>query len=398
MDDDWATDGEGDGLGDLSDIPQVELPPALKKASSEPVPLPPANIQPSTPPRNAWANPTQSDHIRAPPQNQQPNLNRLQNSLPTALQSNIHSNSHPNNPHSTSLYAANLPYQTNEQAIQDFFTNYEVNVLNIRLLKHPNTVKIKAAIISIAADHLQKALATDGKLFGGRAMHVKIEGTDSRRGRERERDRDRDRDRIHTRTASFGSSFPSRPTSNPSWQDRGPGSSFDSQFNRRQSDPIREDRRNRISPASDPSIPTGPPPAGRKKLNLKPRTKPPPQLQVDQRVVDSTKTVQSPPSAKTSQEDETPMPAAAKPEGQFRKVINGERFSKGDRSSPRFDKFDRRDRGRRDLQDDTTSWSSPKETSLPRPNSQTSLKKEDDSKRPVLLNTFAALELNDPDA
>ncbi|PXF45760.1 hypothetical protein BWQ96_04528 [Gracilariopsis chorda] len=409
MDDDWASEGEEEGLGDLSDIPDVDLPVQIKTPLPEPTPQPPAPVVPR---QNAWTKPNQSQQVRSAVQSpaqhqQQPQgraLHRRQNSFPASFGSNLERPSQPAPRHqprshtgpTTTLYVTNLPYQTHEQAIGDFFTASSVHVVGIRLVKHPDTGNIRAALVTVVADHVPKALAVDGRMFGGRTIYVKIDGTDGKRGARGERSQ--------SRNPSFGSSFGTRaPPLNgnarsSSWHDRGPGHSIDSQLTRRASD-NRDDRRSRLAPlAKDPSIPVGPPPAGRKKLQLMPRTKPPPELQVDQRAISQQKPPQSAMPAPGRQDSEKFSQNRAGPPPRRVNSYGGERSStRGDRSSDRFDRVDRRDRGPR-MDDSRNKWTNSKETATSRPSSQPTAKKEDDSKRPVLQNTFAALDIKDPDA
>lgn len=131
---------------------------------------------------------------------------------------------------------------------------------------------------------------------------------------------------------------------------------------------------------ADPTIPTGPPPAGRKKLVLKPRTKPPPVLEVDTRAIDG---------PLRSGAGATPPPT----------VPSGGRGDAAERTG-KVGTFGARRTGSAGRGE---KWTVGKE-SVPgkiAPGkivpAQAAAKKEDDSKRPVLLNTFAALEVNDTD-
>ncbi|CAN8072289.1 unnamed protein product [Agarophyton chilense] len=410
MDDDWASDGEEEGLGDLSDLPVIDIPPQQRH---NPVP-PHKSLHPPTserpPPRqNAWTKPNQSHQVRAaaqqPPQPRP--QHRRQNSFPASFGSKLdrfdsdpHSQQRrASNAPSITLYATNLPYETNEQAIADFFNENTINVFGIRLMRHSDTGNIKAALVTIAADHVTKALATDGKLFGGRTIYVKVDGTDGKRG---SRDKDRG-DRGLNKTSSFGSSFGSRVAPNGNsrsgtvWNDRGPGHSFDSQLTRRPSDNSREDRRSRAaSHSTDPTIPTGPPPAGRKKLQLMPRTKPPPSLQADKRNAPASKAPQTAMPAPGRPEHDTSVQSKGGPAPRRVNSLGGERFSRSDSNDDKFDKVEKRDRGGRASGESASNWTNLKETNVSRPPPHPT-KKEDDSKRPVLLNTFAALESNDSD-
>lgn len=409
MDDDWASDGDEEelALGDLSDIPDVDVPVPVKPPLPEPHQHPPAPVVPR---QNAWTKPNQSHQVRSavqsPPQQppQDRSLHRRQNSFPASFGSNLERPHQPAPRHqprsyhgpTTTLYVTNLPYQTHEQAIGDFFTSISVHVVGIRFTRHADTGNIKAALVTIVADHVAKALAADGRMFGGRILHVKIDGTDGKRGPRAERS--------HSRSPSFGSSFGGRaPPLNAngrssSWHDRGPGHSFDSQLTRRASD-NRDDRRSRSTPlAKDPSIPLGPPPAGRKKLQLMPRTKPPPDLQVDQRTISQQKPPQSAMPAPGRHEPEKFTHDRAGPAPRRVNSYGGERpTARNDRSADRFDRVDRRDRGPR-MDDSRSKWTNSRETAASRPSSQPTTKKEESSRRPVLQNTFAALDINDPEA
>lgn len=399
MDEDWASDGDDDGdLVDTSNLPPI---PEVEVAVST------SSVSEPSPPPNAWKN--QSGDVRLATrlgagQNQtpsqiQPTANKFRNG-PPPRRDNIPRSAPPpsgarnnstNNPgrafsnvgrssswgasgnNEVTYYVTNLP-QTNENDIASFFADHGINTISVRITRHADSGNFKAAFVTVNQSQCQQGLDLDGTMFGSRTMHIKIDGVDRdnrRNGRDRGgfnsvsyggafgRDRRGFEDSGNTGTRNWSSSNNGNRISNNQGSD-GPS---DRRF-RNDRDGTRPNRGTgggRDQLPKDSTIPTGPVPSGRKKLQLKPRTKPPPVLEVDQRAID-------PPRSTGVGSSSFPVP---KKTGSEKK-----------------------------MPEDTEEWEMAKDTGAPRAPvpRQNGGKKEDDSKRPVLLNTFAALEINDTDS
>lgn len=400
MDEDWASDGDEDGdLVDTSNLPPI---PQVEVAVST------SSVSEPSPPPNAWNN--ESGDVRLatrlgagynqPPPNNQSISGKFRNgsalrrdniprSAPPVSSARNNSNNNPGRAFAGSgrssswgapandevtYYVTNLP-QTNENEITSFFANHGINTISVRISRHADSGNFRAAFVTVNQSQCEQGLALDGTMYGSRTMHIKIDGAD--------RDNRRNgRDRGGFNTVSYGGAFgkdrrgfeDSGNTGTRNWSssnnmnrnsnNQGSDGNSDRRF-RNDRDTTRPNRsmgRGRDQLPKDSTIPTEPVPSGRKKLQLKPRTKPLPVLEVDQRAID-------PPRSTGVGSSSFPVPK--KPESAEKKIP-----------------------------EDNEKWEMAKDTGasrapVPRQNSG---KKEDDSKRPVLLNTFAALEINDTDS
>lgn len=322
MDDEWGSDdGVDQGLGDISAIPEVELPDPI------PDPNPPKAKQEALaiPARNAWEKKSGSGdfrHLMREPPASAPAVVRGQgrrdafNSFANKDQDHgmggprKNYRSAPNGGPSgsldgfggggggrgTVLYVSNLPFETNENEISSFFQT-ACDVSDVRLSYHSDTGNIKAAFVTLLQGQpADPALSLDGRLFGGRSLHVKIEGSD-RRNRERGSYGSGGYGANGSGTGGSygspygGSSFSSRDRRSSSggggWG--GSGGSYEAPSSSRTDRDQPGENRGAGRQNDDPTIPTGPTPAGRRKLQLKPRTKPPPTLEIDHRAIDGVK-------------------------------------------------------------------------------------------------------------
>lgn len=419
-DDDWASDGqEESGLGDLSAIPEVKVP--LNRAEPEE-----ASKKKAVPPQNAWTKPNQSGDVRAPQQpvrQAQPPPRSLprrdipfsnpgartperadRNSAAQDARNNIRSSSSTSFGRPLVLYVTNLPFSTNELEIAAFFAEQGVPNAEVRLTRHNDSGNIKAAFVTVRSDLRNEGLAVDGKNFGSRTMHVKVEGTDGNRRGNRDRERP-DRERSgYTAAQSYGGAFGGRDrrsaedsNQGSAWGPSTPGnrmqSSFEPAADRRSGD---YSGRVRDAPlANDPTIPTGPTPTGRKKLQLKPRTKPLPVLDVDPRAIDPPSKPSSAAPASTAQRSDTNNGS-----GGVRPFARGSQRAKKapnpqDSTTSRQDASTIKDKdgAKPETADTSEGWESAKDTAAPRNlgPGQTSSKKDDGSNRPMFGNAFAAL-------
>lgn len=137
----------------------------------------------------------------------------------------------------TVLYVTNLPSRMEAGELAQFFA--DAGCVDVKLTYHNDTGNVKSALVTLGANgSVERALSYDGRSFGSRSLHVKVDD----------------------------------PLASKAYGSAGFGSNGL--------------RRAAPTQADDPSIPTGPPPAGRKRLNLKPRTKPLPTLDIDHRAID----------------------------------------------------------------------------------------------------------------
>jgi RNA recognition motif. (a.k.a. RRM, RBD, or RNP domain) len=220
---------------------------------------------------------------------------------------------------------SNLPYEASENDVVGFFAEYGVTLQDVSLQRRAETGQVHAAVVKFRdATTASGAMGLDGAQFGGRTAHLKIDGADRRSsggsrgggfssgnfvphgvssppgygdagqwgGRERRsygssgfggaspRDGAGDGGGFGSRERKGygGSSGQYEPAGahhggGPGGRDREDGGSG-------------RERRGPGMQADDPTIPQGPPPEGRKRLQLKPRTKPPPKLDIDTRQID----------------------------------------------------------------------------------------------------------------
>lgn len=195
------------------------------------------------------------------------------------------------------LYVSNLPPRVEAQELIDFFQ--DAGCVDVRLSHHTDTGNVKAAFVVLGPNvDPEQALSYEGRMFGSRTIHVKVDG-ERRSGSTRERQpygsggfgvngsRDRDRGRSNGGVGGgfggsgggFGGSGGFGGGGGGGGSGHWGGSSYEL--------PSRGSERERNSSlqAPDPTIPTGPAPAGRKRLVLKPRTKPMPKLDIDHRAI-----------------------------------------------------------------------------------------------------------------
>lgn len=225
----------------------------------------------------------------------------------------------------STLYMTSLPSETSETEIAGFFSQYGVTPGDVRLTYHSDTGKVKAALIRLRdPETAQSALGMNGRQLGGRTPYIKIDGSDRRNGgRERGGGFSSGNYQLHgsgggggppgygdggRERRSYGSSgFGTKNYRDGGMGGEGPGSGgyggrrgyggANGQFEpagtgmgggRDRDDFGGRDRRGPIPQAADPTIPEGPPPEGRKRLQLKPRTKPMPKLDIDKRAIEPT--------------------------------------------------------------------------------------------------------------
>lgn len=380
--DDWASGSEEEGFGDISAIPEVQMPDPPSR------PAPPA---PANPPKNAWTSAGSND-IRSAPNGFRDSANGIrapQNDFRAAA-GDLRGGPRPRPVQRAApagppaqLHVSNLPPDISEQAIISFFASENVPVLYVRLLRQQESRSPRIAIVTVRPDTFNTGLALNGHELASRVLAIRVDNHPPARQHQQRHQpvptthhrpgygfRDTDR----TREQRPGATWTERERS-PQQYDNRP-------FDYRQSGDGRRPQagnafpENRPRNPADPTIPTGPPPAGRKKLQLKPRTKPPPKLEVDQRAIGG---------------PVRPAGAGSPP------VRNA-----SDARAGRFPAPSRKAASQEQGKDDVT-WdeaNTAKEQS-PRPaaneQAQSSQSKEEDPKRPVLLNTFAALEVNESD-
>ena len=320
----------------------------------------------------------------------------------------------------TTLYVFHLPFDTSEAEIANLFSHCAVTPADVHLTHHNDTGNIKAALVTVRGDeNLNAGLAVDGAKLSGRPVHVKVDGDRRGGGGQRERSgygfgsKDRRMEAMPS-SSPYGGQRDS--TWSSGWTDRSGSGGFDQSPRGERGGEGRSAGASRgaaVTPRGasdqreDPTIPTGPPPAGRKKLVLKPRTKPPPVLEVDTRAIDGVK-----PSAPSSVsqprrrfENSDPSKTLAMRQSSSPSVTaplsedanpNAKEMTPAD---PKVEKWTTPKDAAAKTQGER--WSSAKEGAPQKASGTTqgSNKKDDDSKkRPVLLNTFAALEVNDTDA
>ena len=420
--DDWA-DSDGEDLGDLVDLPTVQIvepppPPSPPAETKPPTPTPPA------PAPNAWSA-NQSNDVRnlirqpgslnpppinppprnAPPRNQPPRRYMPFNSAPNPNPPPIHRpqaaqsptrlrrdppprrdhaaslpNDRPRAPGATrplTLFVNSLPSNATEQDIAGLFTTRNVQVSDIRISRHSDTGSVRAAFVVVNQYQREEALAVNGAILGTRPVSVRIDDNNNRRHT------------YNNANASYSSFGSNKREENGwgagGWTDR-PSRSYD--VADRKGVDSRYDRR-QPHMARDPTIPTGPEPAGRKKLQLKPRTKPLPVIEVDRRAIDGPASRPNPTARPTADRDRF---SNDNRRGGF---ANGGR---GDARSPDRGGWVSNSSGR-----DNDRWSNARDGAPPRAaagrfQNNTSAKKDGDSKRPVLVNAFSALQVNDSEA
>lgn len=361
MDEDWASDGEdGDGLGDISAIPEVEVPNQPSPPKSE-ASEPQRPLSPPPPPPNAWGSATESGDVRAslarirshPPPARGARRDNFSNQLglqpaPPGMQSPLNNRARgtSNSRGGVALYLTNLPFNTTEADISSFFTNAQFPPTDIRIMRHQDSGKVRGATVTLRPDApVKDALALHGMSFGGRPLNVRIDGgeRDHRRRHNQFHQQGRvssdrlsnlsshsgfvrhddpssrsprqsgrrppgvfsdrihsDRGQLHDRTLHITQSVSDHVPNNAGNLSQLPVSLPQDPRDRGDRRGPDTDRPGRLHSRksnlpADPTIPTGPIPTGRKKLELKPRTKPPPVLEIDQRLIDDPKVPVVPP-------------------------------------------------------------------------------------------------------
>ncbi len=276
--DDWGSD-EGGDLGLALDLPDVEI----TKPAPVPVSAPPAPVVPAV---NAWTQRRESSDVRKiyrGPVSTQSAENRPAaphqppRSAPPAGRTSSGYGAPPGNfsgatggrSKGVTLYVSNLPYRCEAREIQNIFSR--AGCAEVRLTHHSDTGNVKAAFVELAQGvDPENALALNGFNFEGRSIHVKIDGAGRSGGSGRGR-------------SSYGSSgFGPGGRDGRERHDRGSGGGHWGGSSYEPAGSGGKDRSDRDRPqAIDPTIPTGEAPPGRKKLQLKPRTKPLPVFKVD---------------------------------------------------------------------------------------------------------------------
>lgn len=457
MDDDWASEGdEGQGLGDFA-IPEISVPDPPPKPPQSPAtpPVPPPSAAPTLPVPNAWASansssdarlatrlrnaaniraappsaaaatagvanhrpassvpvsqsdprrwplPTPNDTRSARPVPSLPHMPSPQSSVavpppPSSQQQQPQQQQQRTLPMSlpqgaspqrgasavSVLYVTHLPAEVTEHDVAGFFARCGVSVPDVRITRHSDTGNVKAAFVTVRGEaNWEMALALDGAKLMGKSLYVKIDGADRRGATQRDRGYGfGGRDRAETGRAEG------------MWGER-PNSSFDGGSERRDA---RSKGRGRSfgEQREDPTIPTGPPPAGRKKLMLKPRTKPLPVLEVDKRAIDGPKSS----GGVTSSLGNDGNGRGEDFERETRPMSLGRRTGGGGRgggpaSGEKWSTLSREGGS----QKGSVTKSSAGKGSVGKGKEWVNKKDDDNKNRPVLLNAFAALEVNDTD-
>lgn len=227
------------------------------------------------------------------------------------------------------LYCSNLPFETDEAQIAQFFADFGANPGSVNIQRHSDSGNIRAALVKCASPEAAEAAveALNNRDFGGRSMRIKVDGSDRRGGSGggyggggggggygggmdsggggrrsygssgfgggAPRDGGGDQwgggggggGRSGERKGYGGESGQFEPSGGGGGYGGGGGGGYGGGRDGDRGG----DRRERRGPgmqADDPTIPVGPVSEGRKKLVLKPRTKPPPVLEIDRRLID----------------------------------------------------------------------------------------------------------------
>lgn len=345
MADDWGDFDDNDEL-DINDlvIPEVHI--------SEPEPAVKPAVKPAAPPENPWNKQKHLSQVLSGSSDvriQQGTSNlggasqgdSSQNPTPASYASSVSSprsaassGGFPRGKHSapdSKIVIRGLPSNISEDQVAEFLQQRNISPSEIVLVPPKSTNGIYSAVIQLAdADVAQKAvIELDGQRFAGRAVGVRVESmerhgnggispvyissTPSYQGESLGY-----KDRRSYGSSNFGSpGFSSRSfggTGNSGGRDTafggrdkrfftasGTASDFSGSSFRGNghgltgkdwgaSGHTSKDRRRSTSQAEDPTIPQDPPPEGRKKLQLKPRTKPIPAFEVDSRAIDAPST------------------------------------------------------------------------------------------------------------
>lgn len=410
--DDWGSDelNSDTDLGDISALPEVKVPEPPPQAHK------PARPALAIPPVNAWTQRRESGDARvgrhplsAPPRssaststppgvprkdNHFAERDRSRKSPLPASRPNQRSNSH--SQRGTTLYVTNLPLDTNEQQVAEFFKSCAVS--NVRLTYYNDTGNIKAAFVTLQPEEdPQKALALNGQVLANRALHVKIDGSDRRGPRDRAYGSSGFGPAASPNSAnahsnayaapSYGGSFGSRerraPTANATQGNTNTAASSVvspppgiPSPNTNESKGV--ERAERAAQPADPTIPTGPTPAGRKRLQLKPRTKPLPTLEIDHRAIGDTRS-RTPNSAPPA------LRNGARTDMQPTSKSTAKQLSHGKQNGPRPDGMQQRRTPAREGHNAQGRAPSARSTS----------EKVDDTSKPTLHNAFAILGVDE---
>lgn len=311
MEDDWASD-DGDGLGDISDLPPVDLSTLqISNASPPPDSASPTNATPSLPPAplpNAWGSSpgSRSNDVRL-----MKSFRSLPQSVPhPPLHGELASSVRPPGtpsvpflpPHSTSptrapgpakpsqgvsVFVHNLPYDTMQGEIDTFFRREGFPPVNINILRNSDTNRVVGATIRFEPlVLLQNVLNLNGSMYNGRKLRLRPDDPSRRSQRSYQTNhfiRNGSNHHLQQQNAHAHSSpMLQQP---PASQDRRPPRVSENEFRGQQSacdaDENLTNFANNRTPFSNPPVSTG-----RRKLQLKPRTKPMPVLDVDHRAID----------------------------------------------------------------------------------------------------------------
>lgn len=346
-------DGGGLGdINALPEVKVVDIPPPPKPVSPKPT-APPPNAWTSSAEsgdmRASLARAGPKPHHHHPPGSRVPRRPVFPSNSAIPSKHHPHSAPHhsdrqrsmPNARAGVSLFVSNLPMDTTQAAITAFFTREQFPPVDVHILRQSNSGNVRAAVVTLHPDALTpEALSLDGKPFSGRALSIRLDNDRESRRRQHNsfqhhdrptsdrfsdgpshsnsfasKDRRDDMSAPPSRQSARGAHLPNRndhhfSTGRPVSHDRsapphivqnerpsqpaGPGAQsheWQHRGDRRAQENGRQYRgAGRDSTlAQDPTIPTGPIPSGRKKLQLKPRTKPMPVLEVDQRAIDGPK-------------------------------------------------------------------------------------------------------------
>lgn len=281
--DDWGSD-EGGDLSLALDLPDVEI--IKPKPAPAPVSAPPAPVVPAV---NAWTQRRETSDVRklyrgpvsTPNSDSRSNVVRQppRSAPPVGRTPSNHGGAPPGNfgggggggsqTKGVTLYVTNLPSRCEAREIRNIFSR--AGCSDVRLTHHSDTGNVRAAFVELAAGvDPENALGLNGFTFEGRSIHVKIDGAGRSGGSGRSRN-------------SYGSSG-FGPNGRDGRERNGRGGSG-GHWGGSSYEPAGSGGRDRNdrdrTQAMDPTIPTGEAPPGRKKLQLKPRTKPLPVFKVD---------------------------------------------------------------------------------------------------------------------
>lgn len=219
----------------------------------------------------------------------------------------------------STLYITNLPANTDESLLVDHFRRNNFSTVSVNITRHSDSGNVKAALVQLQDPETANAAvaALNERPVSGRNLRIKIDGSDRRSGgfgggppgydspsgNRRSYGSGGFGGNSHRDGGGYGSGAVGNNSSGFSRERKGYGgasghfepagmpSGRGSHGGHARDGTARHDggreRRAAGMQADDPTIPVGPPPEGRKRLQLKPRTKPPPKLEIDERAIDS---------------------------------------------------------------------------------------------------------------